>query len=219
MKRDLIVFQCCKRKDGVERFPNEGFNMAARLPTTKGIIADAVRAFTEQGVIDAAAAPTTALSLYNGRFYTVPGLRQFVADEVKEGPTDFLIISAGYGLVHPFQRIRRYDQRMTGRVTRFWLEAGLPKALGEFIATGGYERCYGFFSKSADYLKIFEAIPWSTLSGLKEGGYFYLSGLRGAGNVLATSAQLMMYLVRQRFGRRPERFDGADVVFRKTAST
>jgi len=52
---------------------------------------------------------------------------------------------------------------MKGETIRYWLEVGLPKVLEEFVVTSEITRVYGFFSKEADYRKIFEAANWSKL--------------------------------------------------------
>lgn len=216
MKETLVIFQCCKKKSAIELYPNDNFDLAIRIPRTKKILDDAVVKFSRDGVIDISSPPVTSLSRYDGHFYNAPRLRSRVAYEARHGPYQFLIMSAGYGFVHPFQRIRMYGQRMTGRITRYWLNVGLPRVLEEFIETCKFRKVYGFFSKSADYRKIFEAVNWHQLDRLKEAGYFYLEGMRGAGKILKTSAMLMLKLLDENFEERPVLFRGSKPIFVRT---
>jgi len=124
-------------------------------------------------------------------------------------------MSAGYGFIHPFQRIYNYEQRMSGKTTRYWLDVGLPRMLEEFLEKGGHRKTYGFFSKSADYRKIFEEVDWHRLKRLGEAGYFYLDGLRGASKILKLSALLMLRLLDGNFKVKPHSFGGVEVVFVK----
>jgi len=213
MKETLVVFQCCKKKSDVELYPDDDFDLAARIPRTKRILEDAVMKFSLDGIIDISSRPVTALSRYDGHFYSIPRLRSSVAHEVRRGPYQFLIMSAGYGFVHPFQRIRMYEQRMTGKITRYWLNVGLPRVFEEFIETCKFRKVYGFFSKSADYRKIFEAVNWRRLVRLKEAGFFYLEEMRSTSKILKTSALLMLKLLDENFEEKPVLFRGSKTMF------
>jgi hypothetical protein len=214
MKDTLVVFQCCKSKGGQELFPEENAKLDAKLPTRQGVLAEAVTEFTDKGIIDSGAPKITALSLYSGAFYEIPHFRDTVADELRKGSTDFLIMSAAYGLVHPFQRIQAYEQRMQREVTRHWIEVGLPELLVEYIQTSQIRRVYGFFSKSADYRTIFDAAPWERLPKVTEAGYFYLSGIQGTGKILRSLSRLFLGLLKCGFSDKPRRFAEAIVTFR-----
>jgi hypothetical protein len=216
MKLTLVILQCCKRKNGPEEFPQKDFNLDVRLPKTKKILEVGIQKFSNMDIIDVKSKPITALSRYNGHFYSTTGLKSKVADEIKNGPSDFLIMSAGYGFVHPFQKIHNYDQQMKGKTTKYWLNTGLSKVLEEFIETGNYTRVYGFFSKTADYKKIFEKVNWNKFKDLHESGYFYINGVRGASKVLNLSASLLLKLLENNFEAKPQSFKHSDVVFVKS---
>ena len=216
LKDTLVVLQCCKSKEDVELYPNENYNLAETIPRTYRILDEAITRFTREGIIGISSNRVTALSLYQGHFYRVPGLKSKIVQEIRCGPYQFLIMSAGYGIVHPFQRINNYESRMTGRITRYWLESGLPLVIEEFVKNGGYTQVFGFFSKSSDYLKIFEDVDWRNLDNVDVGGFFYLDGIRGASKVLKYQAGLLMNLLNNRFQVKPNEYSGADVVFVKT---
>lgn len=157
----------------------------------------------------------SALSLYRGHFYEYPGLKARIADEIENGRYQFLIMSAGYGFVHPFQRIHDYEQQMNGKVTTFWLRNGLPRVLEEYIREYEFKYAYGIFSKYADYRKIFEKVDWRTLKSIKEAGYFYLDDIRGASKVLQKQAQLLVCLLEQGFQKKPNILNEARVRYVK----
>jgi len=216
MKHTLVIFQCCKRKNSTEKFLEKDFDLDSRIPRTKKILHAAVKKFSNMGIIDVSSKPITALSRYDGHFYRTSGLKLKIAEEIKNGSYEFLIMSAGYGFVHPFQKIHDYEQQMKGKTTTYWLNKGLPKVLEEFIETGRYTRVYGFFSKSADYRKIFEKVNWHKIKELKEAGYFYIDGVRGASKVLNLSASLMLSLLNNNFERKPKSFKDSKIVFVNT---
>ena len=216
MKDTLVVIQCCKKKQDVELYPNDEFDFAASIPRTSWILKDSEKRFILKREIDASSHPVTALSRYNGYFYALPCVRTRVADEIRHGSCQFLIMSAAYGFVHPFQKIYNYEKQMKGETTRYWLKIGLPKVLEEFIVTSGITRAYGFFSKSADYRKIFEAASWSKLSELREAGYFHLDETRGTRKILEISSQLMLNLLDTNFAEKPRSSKGSKVAFIKT---
>lgn len=215
MKNTLVILQCCKRKGNIELYPGEDFNLQARVPRTRKILTDSIERFTRNGAIEGSSKPITALSRYDGHFYRASRLRSRVAEEIRNGLFQFLIMSAGYGIVHPFQKIKRYEQRMTGSTTKYWLNVGLPNVLQEFIETGGYKRTYGIFSKSADYRIMLEEVAWHKLRGLEDVGYFYLEGMRGASKILKSLAMLMLTLLDGNFNENPRFFRGAEVIFTK----
>ena len=213
MKNTLIVVQCCKKKGDIDLIPYEKFDMEEKIPQTISILHEAINKFSQEGFIDTSSKPITALSRYHGHFYTVPGLKNRIYDEIKNGSTQFLIMSAGYGLVHPFQKIHRYELKMSGSITRYWLNIGLQNVLEEFIENGKYTRVYGFFSKTAGYKKIFNAVNWSRLKNVEEAGYFYLDEIRGASKILKTLAKLMLKLLDDDFSKTPVFFNDAKVIF------
>jgi len=209
----LVVFQCCKRKNGIERYPHEDYDLSSRIPETWFTLEKAIENFTVKGIIRKDSPKISAISRYNGFFYRVEDFRETIVREIRLGTTDFLIMSAAYGFVHPFQRIHRYEQRMTGKTTRYWLKVGLSKVLSEYICSSHFTHVYGFFSKTAEYRKIFEEVPWKIHSNLKEAGYFALEGLIGAPNVLQTLSRMSLHLIQTQFFTIPHEFEGGKVLF------
>jgi hypothetical protein len=203
-KDTLIIIQCCKSKNPVELYPDHKYNFYKQIPKTKSILENAVKQFTEDDVIDVKSKLVTALSLYTGHFYSVEGLKDKIVEELLNGRYDFLIMSAGYGFVHPFQRIHDYDQQMKGKVTTYWLNQGLPQVLSEYVENVGFQYVYGFFSKSADYRRIFEKVDWENNLSLREAGFFYVEGIKGAGNILRFQAELMLKQIEEGFANKSQ---------------
>ena len=60
-----------------------------------------------------------ALSRYNGHLYNVaPSFKQKLFNAIKENKLDLFIISAGFGIVHAFERIPDYDLRMDNKIAK-----------------------------------------------------------------------------------------------------
>jgi len=199
----LIIIQCCKSKNPVELYPDHTHNLYKQIPKTKNILENAVKHFTKEGVINVKSKLVTALSLYTGYFYSVDGLKEKIVEEILNGRYDFLIMSAGYGFVHPFQRIHDYDQLMKDKITNYWLNNGLPTVLSEYVENGQFQYVYGFFSKTADYRRIFEKVEWGDARRLREAGFFYVEGIKGAGNILRSQAEFMLKQIEEGFKNKP----------------
>jgi len=216
MQKDtLIILQCCKSKSINENYPNEYYDLLKHVPYTHEVLEKGIKKLTREGIINNLTLPVSALGLYTGHFYRTPNIKRMIANEIKHGPYQFLIMSAGYGFVHPFQKIHNYEARMAGKLTTYWLRNGLPRVLQEFSSK--YKRVYGVFSKSADYKKIFEHVNWNELTNITEAGYFTLDGIRGASKVLQYQAILLLNLIDNGFSKKPNKFREADVFFHLTA--
>ncbi len=159
MPRTLIVTQCCKRKSEVELFPGAPeVDLPALLPET----GDLLRAGRRSVLGGLTGSTVTALSLYDGWEYRAMDKR-LIYKAIMGGVIELLIISGGYGVVHPLERVRPYEAQMTPALAKKWLEIGLPKVLEEFVAVSGVERVYGLFTASSQYSKIFRDVNWTSL--------------------------------------------------------
>ena len=112
----LIVLQCCKKKESGELYPDQSYDLAKYLSTTNTIIRSEVERLEKDEIIDVVSKEVSALSLYCGHFWNYPEVKNRILEEIMKRSYQFLIISAGYGIVHPFQRIHKYEQEMKGRV-------------------------------------------------------------------------------------------------------
>ena len=213
MKNTLVVIQCCASKKGTEKFPTKEIDLSTRLSRTHHILEKGQLKFEEADVIKTRTPRVSALSLYTGWFYRTTPVRQTINQQIETGYADFLIMSAGYGFVHPFQKIHKYDQQMKGTTTRFWLTIGLPKVLAEYIEWGKFQNVYGFFSKTGDYRKIFEAADWQEMSQIQEAGYFYLDRIQGTSTVLQKLAGLFVHELKNNFMQKPTLWDNAKVIY------
>jgi len=103
------------------------------------------------------------LDRYNGFLYTSsPDFRNIVKNAHLKQDMYILIMSGGYGLLTPSERIFYYNKKMDAK---YWNLHGLPKVIENYITNNKITHVFGFFSVSTDYLKIMNSIDWQ---GLKE---------------------------------------------------
>ncbi len=130
MPRFLIVTQCCKSKRSIELFPNLNVSILNSLSDSarnKLLYARGVFKNTIYGT-----RAVTALSLYVGLEYKV--LRKDLIHKLYlRGLIDFIIISAGYGVVHAFEKIKEYEAYMDHKTARTWMKLGLPFIIADYI--------------------------------------------------------------------------------------
>jgi len=159
MTKILIVTQCCKRKNPIELF-NINISILDTLSKTRDILIEGRKNF-EQYIYGTK--KVTALSLYDGILYNSLN-KELVYEEFIKNRVDFVIISAAYGIVHAFEKIREYDLEMNGNVKKQWLKIGLPRVLEEYITKTNPKEVYGFFTKSSLYSKVYTNINLNTIS-------------------------------------------------------
>jgi len=108
-----------------------------------------------------------AINLYDGHLYNPIGKRDkdkgYLRKPVKEVMTakkaDVFIISAYYGIVHAFEEINNYNLRMDAKIRNRWIgELCLPNFIEDMIKNNRYDKVYGFFPRTSQYVKIFESI-------------------------------------------------------------
>jgi len=220
MADTLIILYCSGRKQLKEQYPNSSITLREHVPKNHHILKKTIRIFEEKEKIVVSSPRVTSLSLYQGSFYSVPGLKDEIYNQIRSGKLDFLIMSAGYGFVHPFQKIHYYDLKMKGDVTRWWRQNDLHKILEEYVINQKIKRVYGFFSKTGDYKKIFEDVNWRSLKNVEKAGYYYLQGIRGrkAQQVVPkTLGILMLHQIEIGFQRHPITFyNQSEVIFHST---
>jgi len=215
----LIVLYCSGRKRCIEQYPNSSFTLRKHVPNTYHILDETIKIFKEKKKIDITSPQVSSLSLYQGHFYNVSGLKEEIYNQIKSGKLDFLIMSAGYGFVHPLQKIHEYDVKMKGLITRWWRQNGLHKVLEEYVINQKMKRIYGFFAKTSDYKKIFEDVNWQSLKDIEEAGYYYLQGIRGPKAqrlVPETLGKLMLCQIKNGFQQPPILYQhNSEVIFHR----
>lgn len=159
----LIVTQCCAKKREVELFRDMDQSVLNVVSPRYAHTLMKGRELLEQNVYGGRS--VTALSLYNGFEYKVLD-RWLVKERYLKGEIDFIIISAGYGIVHAFERIRAYDAVMKGHVLRLWLSLGLPEIIANYAFRSSATIVYGFLSKTGGYVDIF----WKAARHMKSYG-------------------------------------------------
>jgi len=189
----LIVTQCSSRKSDVELFPNAPVvDLPSKLPETGRILLEGRRRFL-RGL---SGLPVTALSLYDGHEYRAMD-RRLVYEALLRGSAELLILSGGYGLVHPLERVKGYDVRMDSRLAAAWIELGLHRALEEFIELARVQEVYGLFTKSSAYSRLFRAVNWGRLgsAGLRRAAVISPTGCGSPTKSLRALGLTVNYLV------------------------
>lgn len=111
----------------------------------------------------------SALHLYTGNLYSVPGLVETAERLIRSGTLRLFIISAGYGVLDALEPARKYDAKMEGNVATYWRDAGLVDIIAEICVNLKPERVYGFFAGNSS---------WS--GGGAKYRYFFTAGLKKA---------------------------------------
>ncbi len=209
MPRLLVVTQCCKAKAERELFPQvarsvlEGLDERHRalLLEGRGRLYGAVYGGRR----------VSALSMYSGHLYRALD-RRLVLKGFLEGWADMVIVSAGYGLVHAFERVRLYEASMKS-YARLWLEAGLDRVLANYVENTGPGLVYGFFSRTGGYLEFFARA--SKLMGPREVHLVTAEGCRGVGSVMRSLGYAINTLLSE--GRVPRGHGPCRLVDRRLA--
>ena len=189
MGKTLIITQCSKRKKPIELF-NISVSVLDILRETRENLVRG-RKYFEKYVYGSKL--TTALSLYNGVLYRELD-KKLVYDKFLSGKIDFIIVSAAYGIVHAFEKIREYELRMNREVAETWLKMGLPKVLEEYIIRTNADSVYGFFTKTSYYAKIYGSINRTLLDYGVE-AYLVMPGNVKFFNSLKTLGSCIMSLI------------------------
>lgn len=153
-RRGLVLVPCCKEKASIHGaaigHPLDGIapareGLVARLRATPDL---AELPENRDGILAQGAGTAPAAGLYNGAFYR-PLRGLWGTSNV-----DLLIVSAAYGVVHPFEPIRRYELQMGSRladgssVYRYWRDAGLGRVLASHAERRGVTHVWSLLPDS-----------------------------------------------------------------------
>ncbi|OYT55884.1 MAG: hypothetical protein B6U76_04860 [Desulfurococcales archaeon ex4484_217_2] len=192
MVKTLIVTQCCKRKNSTELF-DVNVSILDILNETKNILIEGRKEFKQYiyGTKE-----VTALSLYDGLLYSSLD-KMLVYEEFMKNKIDFIIISAAYGIVHAFEKIRKYDLEMSRSIAKQWLKIGLPRVFEEYIAKTNVEKVYGFFTKNSMYTKVFTNVNLNNIGEqVLKYVLVYPENCRGGSNSLRELGYSITHLIR-----------------------
>ncbi len=200
----LIVTQCCKAKVEQELFPHVARSVLEGLDERhRSLLLEGRRRLA--GTIYGGR-EVSALSMYSGHQYRVLD-KQLVLEGFLEGRADMLIVSAGYGLVHAFEKVRLYEASMK-KYGRLWMRAGLDRVLANYVENTGPDLVYGFFSRTGGYLDVFAGA--SRLAGSREIRLVTAEGCRGVGNVMRSLGYAINMLLSE--GRVPKGYRACRLV-------
>jgi len=192
----LIITQCCKSKQLVELFPDVNTSVLDKLSDwAKKRLLEARKVFKNKIY---SKREVTALSLYVGYEYEVLD-KGLIHDLYLRGGVDFIIISAGYGVVHAFERIKKYEAYMDSKTTRTWIRNELPIVIADYITNTHPKEVYGFFSKTSGYREIFRNTIDHIPKDLEMEIYVaYPENCRGMVNIMRSLGQAINHLIKER---------------------
>jgi len=208
MPRVLIVTQCCKSKCSVELFPSLDVSILDNLSNcfkdkllyARGVFNDKIYGTRV----------VTALSLYVGHEYKALD-KCLIYELYLKGIIDFIVISAGYGVVHAFEKIREYEAYMDRKATRTWMKLGLPSIIADYIANTSPKEVYGFFSKTTGYQEIYREVVKHVPRNVETKIYIvYPKGCRGTSNIMKTLGLAINNLIKE--GAVPQRVNQCGIV-------
>lgn len=208
----LLVIQCCKGKDGDRSDPITPVDVRRGLQATASVLDRGQSHFDSR--FDHESDLRLAILRYNGHFYSTPGVRNELITAQRTARLDLLIMSAGYGFVHAFQPIQKYEIEMKGAVATYWRKGGLARVLDEYVRRTRPSEVVGLFSKSAGYLEIFKCASWQHLQRQgATGGARAISPLDAAGTakVLRTQARVASWLLANQFASVPATLNGVAI--------
>ncbi len=159
-----------------------------------------------------------AIDRYSGFLYKTEDLKEAVSKAERKGGVHGLILSGGYGIVRPSERIHSYNRRMN---VSYWTRHRLPDVIFEYIERNRIIEAYAFVSRTTDYAKLLERVDWSGLAGrglLEIAREYYISFLESGGAqriVPQLTGRLLVSFVDQGFPRSgfpPDTINGHPVV-------
>jgi len=156
---DLVVFTCSKSKNAVGGTATERRVADFLSPSAVVALQEArARAFQKSGTcIDTSSPLTPALKLYSpGICYSVDGFCEAVTEALAVGRSEVLILSGGYGLVHPAERIQYYEASIQ-RTKCVWRHV-LPGLLLDYIKMQKIARA--FIACSSEYWSAIGPEHW-----------------------------------------------------------
>lgn len=149
----LFLIQCCAAKKGHREIFGQQRSVLADLPAPAKTQLIALRGRVRSRYADKfGGKQLTSLGLYTGHLHT-EATKQLLLDP----PIDarFLIMSGGYGLLRPDEKIEAYNVKMEETYS-VW-KAGLPAVLQAYVVSNGISEVHAIVSRSGDYKRVLEA--------------------------------------------------------------
>ena len=100
-----------------------------------------------------------SLDLYDGFMYRAEGFMSSIHEFLRQRIGHLGIISGGYGLVLPNEKIYKYSCRLSDS-KNIWHKYGLPYIVSDYAATIKARHIVGFFGRSTDYATLIHKVCW-----------------------------------------------------------
>jgi hypothetical protein len=148
---DLVITPCSDSKRGSRRSCRE-VQLTRLLDKKTAARLRRGRKLALRARVDLDSERITFLYLYSGFLYSMRRFRRYIRSLLREG-VHILILSGGYGLVHPLERGHSYNVKI--RSTASVWKPRLPKILKDYIKRNRIRRV--FVAGSLDYAKVLAA--------------------------------------------------------------
>ena len=144
-----IVLPCCSSKNGHGKLEVDPVCLAhpGFLPHSGEL--GRGRQVMLPTCMDSDAEEVSAGLMYSGHMYTPD-----VHDMIREGKADFLILSAGYGVLHCSEMARPYEKVLDQTALRHWRRYNVGLLIAEFLLSRKFDAVVGFFSDSSLYSEL-----------------------------------------------------------------
>ncbi len=218
-RRILVTFPCSGSKSEYVRRRTYSFEEEHRVMDFLDETDEFLLAGREgnRPYINTESALIPAIDRYSGFLYETEGLREAISHAERKRGVHGLIMSGGYGIVRPSERIHSYDRRMN---VSYWTRHRLPDVIFEYIERSRITEAYAFVSRTTDYAKLIQRVDWSglaALGSLEVAREFYVNFVGGGSAqriVPQLTGRLLVSFVDSAFARSgfpPDTIDGQPV--------
>jgi hypothetical protein len=150
-KFDLLIPPCSDSKRGTDKACPE-IQIVELLGEKAAALLRSGRKIALRNRIDLDSEQIAFLYRYSGFLYSMRRFRRYIRSLLRKG-VHILILSGGYGLVHPLERGHSYNVKI--RSTASVWKHRLPKILKDYIKRNRIRRV--FVAGSSDYAKVLAA--------------------------------------------------------------
>lgn len=218
-RKILLLMPCCANKnDNPELFSRERTVYDFITNNAKKLLIEGRKKCSKNIVEDSK--EISALTRYDGYLYTQDlSFKERIKKEIFENEVHVLILSAGYGVLRPEERIKNYNVRIDETYS-CWIKNKLPEVIQDYIIIQKITHVFGVFAKTTSYMKIIRKINWNEICSEEnlEFKRIYYPQCFGGGalrKVPTISGKLILRLIDENFNYRkiPNRIGECEIKF------
>lgn len=152
----LFVLPCsAEKRRGGQSSPSDNASMLRSLPRSLAAELKACRAGCAPSARLDESKRLPAAERYAGTLYQAAGN---ALDELSQAGADILIISGGYGVVHPLEPIGEYDHEFRNSM---WPNRIVARCLAAYAEAVGARTVVGLLSGTTQYARVFRSTQWT----------------------------------------------------------